>query len=240
MKKKQKILLIIILLLWLILIICNIKDSNYVIREKQIIKEMTEGEYESEITQLNKSHKEYALQVEKNKQKLATAISNQKVTTSEDATIDEMVTNIGKILQVGTSDANATADNITAGKTAYVNGELITGTGVDNDSYYNQGYTQGFESGESVTLYLTQTASSSGFDCTSIEGYQNLTADNFIVEIYSIWLMENFEVSSRRTVSVEKSYDASTGMLTLSNYGYRPTSGVSSYWKLYCRVYLVA
>ena len=93
---------------------------------------MTEGEYESKLTELNTSHEDYALTVQKNKQKLATAITNQKVETSEETTIDEIIENIGKILQVGTLDATATAEDILDGKTSYVNGELITGTTVSS------------------------------------------------------------------------------------------------------------
>ena len=145
-EKKQKIftsvLIIIILILMLELVLtktANMRDN------KQIIKEMTEGEYESKITELNASHTDYALQVQENKRKLATAISNQKVETSENATIDVMVTNIGKILEERTKDATATADNITQGKTAYINGKLITGTGMDNNSYYDLGKLDGSE-----------------------------------------------------------------------------------------------
>lgn len=43
--------------------------------------------------------------------------------------------------------ATATAANISSGKTAWVNGQLVTGTGADNNSSYEQGRTAGYEQG---------------------------------------------------------------------------------------------
>lgn len=53
--------------------------------------------------------------------------------------------NIKGIVKEVTKNATATADNISEGKTAWVSGELITGTGIDVTNAYNSGYEAGVE-----------------------------------------------------------------------------------------------
>ena len=170
MKTRENKLTLVIIILVSLLIGMSINwifnSKVALVNGKQLIKEMTEGEYESKLDELNKSHEDYNKQVQANKKKLATAISSQKVATSENATIDEMVTNIGKILELSTNDATATAENIASGQTAYVNGALIIGNGKDIENAYNLGYSEGLaetnNSYEVVYTYHEHTGSSSG------------------------------------------------------------------------------
>ena len=188
--RKNKVISLLIIINLLLIGVCLKNNSNIVLSgEKQIIKEMTEIEYESKLTELNKSHEDYATNVQNYKKQIAEAITNQGVSTSEDATSSEIAKNIEKIFETRTSNADATAANITKGKKAYVNGELVTGTGVDNDNSYNNGYNEGKSENKGGTVVKTLVGEwttawtdrqvSRSFSCTSIDGWENLTADNF-------------------------------------------------------------
>lgn len=97
MKNRKIVILLIVINIMLMGIICSFINKNGIIKENQIIKEMTETEYDNSINELNKSHEEYALQVENNKVKIATAITEMGVDTSENANIDTIVNNIKSI-----------------------------------------------------------------------------------------------------------------------------------------------
>ena len=98
MKNKKIIIILLIINIISIVIFCNnINKNRNIISEKQIIKEMTEVEYESKITELSKSHENYALQVQTNKEKIANAITEMGVETSEEDTLETMVSNIKSI-----------------------------------------------------------------------------------------------------------------------------------------------
>ena len=137
----KKILLISLIIVIIILIIQLILSKTKTINiNKKIIKEMSsttqEIELNNQINALNTEHTEYANYIQGCKTKIATALTNEGVETSNKETLEKMAENISKVLQARTADATATADNITERKTAYVNGKLITGNGTDND-YYN-------------------------------------------------------------------------------------------------------
>lgn len=69
------------------------------------------------------------------KKVIATAISKEGIITQENDSAEVMANNIGKILEERTKNATATAENISSGKTAWVNGQLIIGT---NEKYSRQ------------------------------------------------------------------------------------------------------
>lgn len=95
------------------------------------------------------------------KKKIAAAISQEGVTTEFTDNADTMVNNIKSILKSRTADATATQEDIKQDKTAYVNGELITGNYSSNTS----------------NICFTGAGASSGSSWTSI-GYSRALLDS--------------------------------------------------------------
>ena len=190
------------------------------------------------------------------KRKIAEAITNQKVETLPDATADTMSENIGKILQARTADATATADNISEGKTAYVNGELITGNGKDNDTSYENG-----KNDSSGTKGITDLGTGTSFDVSSYEGYQNFTAEDFLIVPVGVvgtnkqgtYCGETLNNSAYvycdfigSTFPIKKTYNSGTGKLTISGNTIQAKGYVNGYsynkvttTTLTCKAYLI-
>ena len=108
------------------------------------------------------------------------------------------------ILKEVTQNATATPEDIATGKTAYVNGELITG--VSNTSSY-------------IKLGKFSGGATKTFDIKEItNNYEKLTTSNFVVNNLGIsnytWVTWVYAGINFSQISI--SYNATTGILTLS------------------------
>ena len=84
------------------------------------------------------------------------------------------------------TQGTANANNISSGKTAWVNGQLVTGNGTDVNNAYNQGYNEGKKSSTITILNNVSASLSNGYAYFYINNlysdYQNLTIDNIHIE----------------------------------------------------------
>lgn len=106
MKNKGVTILSIITNIILIAILCSfIKINGSIIKEKQIIKEMSEStqvtDLNNQINALNTEHTEYMNYIQTCKAQLARAITDMGIETSENASVDRMAQNIKSITTKG-------------------------------------------------------------------------------------------------------------------------------------------
>ena len=232
MKKEKGITLVSLVVTIIILIILAgisiniVLGDNGIINKAQQARENTLLGQEEEAKQLNSLYSqlnyigsssgnvgdidnEAVAKLEEFKSAIAVAITNEGINTLETDTAETMVENIGKILQERTKDATATADNITQGKTAWVNGQLITGNGTDVNNSYNSGYNE--------KKTIVSLGSGSSIDVKSVlpDVYAQLTADNFITQINNVkigWSTGGRASTQTPTYTLDKSYNADTGV----------------------------
>lgn len=72
---------------------------------------------------------------------------------TEDYELASKVT--GKAINSDTKISAATADNLSLGTSAWVDGSLLIGTGADNKNYYNLGYTNGMAKVDNASIIYT-------------------------------------------------------------------------------------
>lgn len=99
--------------------------------------------------------------------------------------------------------ATAVAENLSKGVTAWINGVKITGTGGDNNSYYNQGYAAGISdvitNGRVSYTYHTHTGSpASGSGCYTEPIFHNHDDSGCSYTMEPCQLYINFSVISQR------------------------------------------
>ena len=122
------------------------------------------------------------------------------------------------------TSATATASDIASGKTAWVNGSKVTGTYVSTSTN---------------NIVKTKVATEAVFtvDISAYTSrYKELTADNFAIYPYKVYVAASSKTSSRKDIYYSLSYDASTG--TLKRTGNRDISLDSGGVTIHADIYM--
>ena len=147
------------------------------------------------------------------------------------------VTNASEALSSLKEDLNTVNTNVTEYKQQITEALADKGVSVDDNSSMAD-ITSGIEGINPGTLQRVKIGSFSGgnsdnsftFDCTNIPNYQNLTVDNFTYEYTGI-TGGSSDGTNSASCSPKKSYNASTGVLTLTGMSARHPNrwaGISS------------
>ena len=120
----------------------------------------------------------------------------------------------------------ATANNLSNGATAWVNGVKITGNGADVNNSYHNGYQAGSNDASTGKYTLVELGTGTSFDIKSVySNYSKLTTSNFICQVVSISVSgsatdndaHNSSYSGSFSVTPSITYNSSTGIVSISS-----------------------
>ena len=145
---------------------------------------------------------------------------------TEDYELASKVT--GQTINSDTKISAATADNLSLGTSAWVDGSLLIGTGADNKNYYEQNQSYHM-------VKLTDIVSKGSVNVSSYPGYQNFTVDNFVFRNLTKGSMDDYS----RAAKYE--YNPNTGIFTFQHGGgwcywdgpYISSCGAAETWLIY-------
>ena len=129
------------------------------------------------------------------------------------------------------TEGTANSNNLSAGKTAWVNGQQIIGNGADSNTAYNNGYNAGLSQGsKNLTWKYTEIAASPvansrdiSWDLTTIPNYDSLELYKTLNPVMvSTFDMGNWDTSMDRAWKVEWRYNQSAGILNMTTIGPGP------------------